>query len=403
VEGTTAELEAALTRLLQSYSAALMFAGDLPVIGRCRVQVTLRTAIHDVDEDPPPDDAQAHESTRWVARLPARLYVETHVRRQLRHLAGCLNDELLSALPPGDERLTALRDHLEQRGGRLLSWDALRGLLVRLPPVAAALPVVAAALADPFRVDGRDGLTHALGVLAVTAAVVYLVAIWPSVRLGYRVKRAIFSGGVDMAQPLLYKPGKIVWLGVPAPRPVREPTMLDLGVVALTDGVERILRSLFRRVSSLRATPPGSAHGGTHTGATADGGPTGDHGPPPAITRAEDGPAIGPADRLSFPRAVVYRDENAVFAVLGRCKRAETPLDLLLSFSVYVLMVVAAVMTVSWTQYVFGNVVEIGTVLGFGAMTLIVDLVVVQVGLQARRNYRAQLERWEHGPAAAGG
>jgi hypothetical protein len=302
VEGTTTEIEAALTRLLQSYGAALRFAGDLPAIGRCRVEVTLRTAAHEVEQEPA-EDAQVRESTRWVARLPTRLYVETHVKRQLRHLARCLDDELLAALPPGDERLTALRDHLERRGGRPLSWDTLRGLLVRLPPVAAALPVVAAALTDPFGVGGSDDLTRALAVLGITAAVVYLVAVWPSARLGFRVKRAIFSGGVDMAQPLLYKPGKIVWLGVPAPRPVQEPTMLDLGVVALTDGVERLVRWSARRVAALRESPSGAAS----TRAPADGEPAGDHEPPPD-TRAEDGSAIGPADRLSFPRTVFYRD-----------------------------------------------------------------------------------------------
>jgi len=402
VNGTTTEFEAALTRLLQSYGAALRFAGDLPAIGRCRVRVTRGTAVHDVAEEPPDDD-RVHESKRWVARLPTRLYVETHVRHQLRHLAGCLDDELLSALPPGDERLTALRDHLERRGGRPLSWDALRGLLVRLPPVAAALPVVAAALADPFGIGGRDDLARALGVLGITAAVVYVVAIWPSVRLGFRVKRAIFGGGVDMAQPLLYKPGKIVWLGVPAPRPVQEATMLDLGVVALTDGVGRILRWSIRAVAALRTTPADSANGGTPAGATAAGDPAGDEAAPPPVTGASDGSAIAPADRLSFPRAVVYRDENAVFALLGRRKPAETPLDLLLSFSLYLLLVLAAVMTVSWTQYLFGDVVEAGTVLGFGVMTLIVDLVVAQVALQTRRNYRAHLERWDDNPPAPAG
>jgi hypothetical protein len=60
-------------------------------------------------------------------------------------------------------------------------------------------------------------------------------------------------------------------------------------------------------------------------------------------------------------------------------------------------------MTVSWTQYLFGDVVEAGTVLGFGVMTLIVDLVVAQVALQTRRNYRAHLERWDDNPPAPAG
>ena len=106
-----------------------------------------------LDDPLPPEDGEFQCAWRWVARFPTRLYVETHIRRQLRHLARCLDDELLSALPlNGEDRLSELREHIGRRAGRLLSWTTLRDVFVRIPPVAAALPLFATAFGDPLTV-----------------------------------------------------------------------------------------------------------------------------------------------------------------------------------------------------------------------------------------------------------
>ena len=68
----------------------------------------------------------------------------------------------------------------------------------RLPPVAAALPVVSAASAWPLAGEvERDTLIDAFLVLLATALLLWIVVVWPSVRFGFRVKRVIFAGGLE--------------------------------------------------------------------------------------------------------------------------------------------------------------------------------------------------------------
>lgn len=403
MEATTPEFEAALDRLLQSYSAALKTAGDLPAVGRCRVWVG-EARVDELDEPVPPDGAGLRHGWRWVARFPTRLYVETHVRRQLRHLARCLDDELLAVLPAnGEDRLAELREYIGQRTGRLLSWATLRDFLVRIPPVAAFLPLVTTALGDPSAVTSRDDLVRDLLVLAVSALLVYLLFVWPSVRLGFRVKRAIFSGGIDQAHPFLYKPGKAVWRGVPAPRPIQELTALDRGAHRLGRGIDRLLTAVAKWRSSRRTAPTTAAAEstaaepvireltptvGTDT-ATDCGG---------AVERVSDG---APSIR-SFPATVVYRDENVVFALLGRRKRVEPPLGLLLSIGFYLIVLLGLAMPFVLIDYFTSGDVEAGSFVWICAVTILVELIAIQFGLQAWRNYRAHLRRWGDRPAHGG-
>lgn len=400
MESTTSEFEAALDRLLQSYSAALKTAGDLPAVGRCRVWVG-DARIDELDEPVPPDGAGLRRGWRWVARFPTRLYVETHVRRQLRHLSRCLDDELLAVLPSeGEDRLAELRGYIGQRTGRLLSWTTLRDLLVRIPPVAAALPLLTTALGDPSAGTSRDHLVRYLLVLSVSALLVYLLFVWPSVRLGFRVKRAIFSGGIDQAHPFLYRPGKAVWRGVPAPRRIQELTALDRGAHQLGKGIERLVtavarwRSTRRTASSTAATEWVAAEPDIrertqvvdiNTTTESDG-------------AGEPASGYGPSFR-PFPATAVYRDENVVFGLLGRRKRTEPPLGLLLSLGFYLIVLLGLAMPFVLIDYLTSGDVEMGSVAWICALTLLVELMAIQFGLQAWRNYRAHLRRWD--PPAA--
>jgi hypothetical protein len=139
--------------------------------------------------------------------------VETHVRMQLQAIGECLRLELIGSVPQHDrERIATLKDQLEGAAEPLFRWHRLIGLVPRLPPIAAALPVLAAASARPFAegVSAHTVVSAFLWIVA-TALVLWILVVWPSIRLGFRVKRAIFSDGVDLRHPWFHSPGKIRW------------------------------------------------------------------------------------------------------------------------------------------------------------------------------------------------
>lgn len=127
------------------------------------------------------------------------MYVETHVRKQLLAIGGCLRLWLLDSTDADQTaRLRALADELDAHSAPLFRWRRLTGLVSRLPPVAAALPVVSAASAWPLAGEvERDTLIDAFLVLLATALLLWIVVVWPSVRFGFRVKRVIFAGGLE--------------------------------------------------------------------------------------------------------------------------------------------------------------------------------------------------------------
>ena len=189
------QTEAAVRELLRSYRLALQYASDLPLVGRSAIAGRRRG--------------------RWGSRFLARVYAETHVRRQLGAIGTCLQLELVGAAEPGEaERIAALQRSLEGAAEPLFRWRRLVALLTRLPPIAAALPILAAAAARPFAEDvSTDQVLKTLLWLGLLALVLWILVVWPSIRLGFRVKRAIFAGGADLRNPWLNVPGIDRWEG----------------------------------------------------------------------------------------------------------------------------------------------------------------------------------------------
>jgi len=64
-----AEVERAVRELLGRYRIALEFASDMPMLGRSRM---------------------SRGRPRWGSRFFTRVYVETHVRKQLKAIRECL-------------------------------------------------------------------------------------------------------------------------------------------------------------------------------------------------------------------------------------------------------------------------------------------------------------------------
>jgi len=156
---------------------------------------------------------------RWGSRFYTRLYVETHVRKQLQAIRDCLRLERLGRTAEEEnERIASLDAELERTLEPLFRWRRLTGLLARLPPVAAAVPIVSAASVWPLADDvSARTVLYALLTLAGTALALWILVVWPSIRLGFRVKRAIFAGGRDLQHPFFNRSDWLEWRGFPAP------------------------------------------------------------------------------------------------------------------------------------------------------------------------------------------
>jgi hypothetical protein len=91
-----------------------------------------------------------------------------------------------------------------------------------------------------------------------------------------------------------------------------------------------------------------------------------------------------------------------VFAQLGRRKRAEPPPGILLSLGFYLLVLIGLAMPILWIDYLTSGEVEGSSAAGIGVVMLMVELAAIQLGLQAWRNYRVHLRRWEARPTGGG-
>jgi hypothetical protein len=289
------QIEASVDRLLDAYGHALAFAAELPSLGRCLVE----------DDDGP--------SYRLTSRFMTALYVQTHVRKQMGRISQGLDMELLSVSGPNDSSLSSLRLRVDDCLKRLTSWGRVKSLLTRLPPVSAAVPVLTASIAAA--VSGEPVSKHqvlpAAVVLGVVGALTYAVLVWPSIRLGFRVKRALFTGGFDLQHPFLHDPGLVQWTGIPPTVHMYDEARLlrwpDEKVRYWGEGV----RAEFMKARARRK-------------------------------EAREAGAL----RVEFPDQNIYELEDRVFELLPGRKASEQPIDLLLSPVLYVLSFVTVVLWV---------------------------------------------------------
>lgn len=311
------DVESAVAELLRRYKRALKFAADMPFLGRSLV-------------------SGAGSRWRWGSRLFTRLYVETHVRKRLQAIRACLRVELLGTTAPDDRaRIEALDAELARAVEPLLRWRKLAGLVARLPAVSAALPIVSAVtvlLPVGADVSVREVLV-ALLWLAGTAIVLWIVVVWPSVRLGFRVKRAVFAGGRDMARPLSFTPSSLRWEGFAAGKVYEDPGKLWF--------------DLLHEVRGTKTKP-----------------------------------------RTSFPADDVYEAENAVFRALGRRKPAEVPVDMLLGLGFYLTFAACWLVIFAVASAFASGETPPAEVWFFLPVVALMPLIPFQIVLQAIRNSR---------------
>jgi len=274
---------------------------------------------------------------RWGSRLLTCVYVETHVRKQLQAIRNCLRLEFAGRAEDADRQwITALEQELERHLEPLFRWRRLAGLLARLPPVAAAVPILSAASAWPLADDvSPRTVRDAALVLAGTALALWILVVWPSIRLGFRVKRVICRGGKDLHHPFWNEAGEVAWKGFPAP--------------AFVDDY--------------------------------------DPDDPPHARKERRKARKAPRE---FPAINVYEAENSVFRALGRRKPAEVPLDLLFAFVPYIwaaftIFLVYALIDVVIERGLWETITGSWLALGFVA---ILAAVTVGISIQAFHNYR---------------
>jgi hypothetical protein len=192
---------------MRGYRDALRFAARMPFVGRYEVR-----ALPNEASDEPTDAGR-----RWASQFFTKLYLELHVRKRIETIQSALNREMLGGTSDERERLSACEAELARRVAPLRRWRTLGSLVSRLPPIAAAVPVLTALSVWPVEgdVDARAAV-RALSVLGVTTVALWLLVVWPSVRLGFRVKRAILAGGRDLRHPIRHRPEWLEWCGYPA-------------------------------------------------------------------------------------------------------------------------------------------------------------------------------------------
>jgi hypothetical protein len=317
-EVIVAEVERALVELLRCYKGALKFAVDMPVLGRCEV-------------------SGARFRWRWGARFYTRLYVETHVRKHLQAIRSRLRLELLGTTTPEErEQIQALEADLARKVEPLLGWRRLVGVITRLPPVAAALPVLSAVAALPGGGETSwQAVRDAVVALVATAVVIWLLVVWPSIRLGFRIKRAIFCGGRDLHHPLLFRPGELQWEGFASGK--------------VYDDAEKLWVDLGRELTGRKQQQTA---------------------------------------RQAFPTSNVYQAEDALYHALGRRKPGEVPVDMLLGLAPYLWFAFSGLVVVGLVQIVASGFDVPASFWFILLPAVLIPLLPFQLVLQAVRNYR---------------
>jgi hypothetical protein len=189
--------------LLTGYRDALRFIDELPLLGRV-----------------PTARSQGRDRHVWASRLLTRIYVQTHIRKQLIAIIRRLEvEELTVETDEATKRASDIASRLRGYVDRLFAWGRLKDLVTRLPIVSAAFPVVVGAITGvALGLESAESLANirpAVSILLLLLLITYLYIVVPSLSLGFRVKRAIFAGGEEPEDPFTLHRPAVVWKGFP--------------------------------------------------------------------------------------------------------------------------------------------------------------------------------------------
>jgi hypothetical protein len=216
--------------LLTAYREVRLHVEGLPRLGVVPVADTTRIpagASGHVDElSRIKEGPDRRRTRRRVSRTFTRLYLDSHIRKQLLTTVRRLRVEALGT----DERakeLDAIIRRLETRAGELRGWAGLRSLVIKLPGLSAVIPAIAGVIWGVVSGAGVPSELQAARTPIVVIAVIALIAlfgVWlPSVNLGFVVKRALLAGGslpnerayLTEESTLVWGEGRVAWTGFP--------------------------------------------------------------------------------------------------------------------------------------------------------------------------------------------
>ncbi len=236
------QLEMNLETLIESYRGALKHVERLPSFGRINIeyddqsidQNRQRGLIRHVYEK------LSDPYHRWVAKSLVRLFVRSHIKSKLKEINRCLRVESLRLIKDTEsaKRAKKLKSYISQ----LDKFDEELSLGLNLPGmfivraqwfppfIAFITPILTKLIGIDFssikafeqstiQVVSPSISSHTIVLLLVLFIEIYVFFLSPSINnLGFRVKRAIFSGGKTESWDLFEeysKPMLIKWLSFP--------------------------------------------------------------------------------------------------------------------------------------------------------------------------------------------
>ena len=216
-----ASFEYSLKALLNCYRDVLKCVDQLPAFGRWPT-TTETMSLEENDTRwlrPFWGGSNSSEPTRrkLTIRPFVRLFVETHIRRQLLAINRRLQYEgLVIDESEANKRITAMRSSLDESVNRLFGWGRVRRTASKVPwlPLALGGSTALVAIFGGANESGKDFLTkstiammrqHQWQALFLQATIMlfwifvclyclYLIIV-PAVATGFNVKKALFSGG----------------------------------------------------------------------------------------------------------------------------------------------------------------------------------------------------------------
>lgn len=212
------KLEMRLEKLMESYRDALKYVEHLPSIGRVGVKYHEEKQSTDQRCERGGVSRVRNPSHRWVARSLVRLFMESHIKSKLEVIIRYLRIERSVCIkePESNNRAKKLNTYINQLDEfkkTLFNWNQPVTVVAKAPWLPAVIALATPVLVQLIGIS--SGLLHTLIVLGVILLEMYMFLSPLPLRLGFRVKRAIFAEGKTLRGLFEDSAELITWVNFP--------------------------------------------------------------------------------------------------------------------------------------------------------------------------------------------